>query len=461
MAALNPQLLAALHAQLGAGAVDTGEAISPRHHADWSGHDPCAPLALLRPRDTAEVAACLKLCHEYSQAVVVQGGLTGLAGGATPRPGELALSLERLRGIEALDTGGATLIAGAGTPLETIHEAAAAQGLQFALDLAARGSCTIGGNISTNAGGIRVIRYGMAREQVLGLEAVLADGTVLSSMNTMLKNNAGYDLKQLFIGTEGTLGVITRAVLRLQPAPRERHTAMVAVADFERLVTLLGECRRSFGGELSSFEVMWSDYYEFAAGHVHSGARPFSEPHALYVLIELESFAAGEHGGRLESGLATLLERGVIQDGVVARSIEESNRLWRVRDAAGELMVHVPHALSYDISLPMPAMAAYLTKLQAEVAPFMGPLPPLLFGHLGDGNLHVLIGPRDLGVVPELNAIVYGALRGFGSVAAEHGIGVAKRDYLGNSRTSAEVALMRQLKAALDPKRILNPGRVI
>jgi len=461
METVNPQLLLALRAQLGAGAVETGAAIGARHHADWSGHDPCAPLALLRPRSTAEVACCLKLCHDFAQPIVVQGGLTGLAGGATPRPGELALSLERLRGIESLDTNGATLIAGAGTPLATIHEAAAAQGLQFALDLAARGSCTIGGNIATNAGGIRVIRYGMAREQVLGLEAVLADGTVLSSMNTMLKNNAGYDLKQLFIGTEGTLGVITRAVLRLQPAPRERHTALVAVADFDNLVALLAECRRSYGGELSSFEVMWSDYYEFAAGHVHSGARPFTDRYALYALIELESFGAGAHGDRLERGLAMLLERGVIQDGVVARSLDESNRLWRVRDAAGELMVHVPHALSYDISLPMPAMAAYLAQVQAAVAPFMGPLPPLLFGHLGDGNIHLLIGPRDLSVVPKLNAIVYGALRGFGSVAAEHGIGVAKRDYLGNSRSGAEVALMRQLKAALDPQRILNPGRVI
>ncbi len=438
-----------------------GAEIGARHHGDWSGHDRCAPVALLRPRATAQVATCLKLCHEFAQPIVVQGGLTGLAGGGTPRAGELALSLERLKGIESLDAAGATMIAAAGTPLAVIHEAAAAQGLQFALDLAARGSCTIGGNIATNAGGIRVIRYGMAREQVLGLEAVLADGTVLSSMNTMLKNNAGYDLKQLFIGTEGTLGIITRAVLRLQPAPCERHTAFVALHAFADLVTLLSECRRLYGGQLAAFEVMWSDYYEFAAGHVLTGAKPFAEQHPLYVLIELESFEPGKDASRLEAGLAALLERGVIQDGVVARSLEDSNRLWRVRDAAGELMVHVPHALSYDISLPLPATERYLTQLLPAIAPYLSAVPPLLFGHLGDGNIHLLVGPRNPEVAVQLNEIVYGALRGFGSVAAEHGIGTVKRAYLGNSRNEAEVALMRQLKRCLDPKQILNPGRVI
>ena len=458
---MDKALLAALRAQLGAETVATGTDIGERYHADWTGQDRCAPAALVRPRSTAQVAACLKLCHEYAQPVVVQGGLTGLAGGATPRAGELALSLERLKGIESLDVASATLIAGAGTPLVAIHEAAAALGMQFALDLAARGSCTIGGNIATNAGGIRVIRYGMAREQVLGLEAVLADGTVVSSMNSMLKNNAGYDLKQLFIGTEGTLGIITRAVLRLQPAPCERHTAMVALAAFGDLVTLLAECRRLYGGQLAAFEVMWSDYYEFAAGQVLTGARPFAELHPLYALIELESFEPGQDASRLEAGLAALLERAVIRDGVVARSLEESARLWRVRDAAGELMAHVPHALSYDISLPLPATESYLTQLLPAIAPFMGAAPPLLFGHLGDGNIHLLVGPRDAQAAPQINVIVYGALQGIGSVAAEHGIGTLKRDYLGHSRSDAEVALMRQLKLSLDPKGILNPGRVI
>jgi FAD/FMN-containing dehydrogenase len=458
---MDTALLNALRAQLGPDAVALGADIGARHHGDWSGHDRCAPVALLRPRSTAQVATCLALCHQYAQPIVVQGGLTGLAGGATPRAGELALSLERLQGIESLDVAGATMIAAAGTPLEKLHEAAAAQGLQFALDLAARGSCSIGGNIATNAGGIRVIRYGMAREQVLGLEAVLADGTVVSSMNTMLKNNAGYDLKQLFIGTEGTLGIVTRAVLRLHPAPCERHTAFVALDSFAALVSLLGECRRLYGGQLAAFEVMWSDYYEFAAGHVMAGARPFAERHPLYALIELESFEPGKDAGRLEDGLASLLERGTIVDGVVAQSIEDSNRLWRVRDAAGELMVHIPHALSYDISLPLSATEQYLEQLLPKVMPLTGKVPPLLFGHLGDGNIHLMVGPRDPAVEMQLNEVVYGALQGFGSVAAEHGIGTVKRAYLGNSRNEAELALMRQLKRCLDPKQILNPGRVI
>jgi FAD/FMN-containing dehydrogenase len=247
----------------------------------------------------------------------------------------------------------------------------------------------------------------------------------------------------------------------LHPAPCERHTAFVALDSFAALVSLLGECRRLYGGQLAAFEVMWSDYYEFAAEHVMTGARPFAERHPLYALIELESFEPGKDAGRLENGLASLLERGTIVDGVVAQSLEDSNRLWRVRDAAGELMVHIPHALSYDISLPLSATEQYLEQLMPKVAPLTGQVPPLLFGHLGDGNIHLMVGPRDPAVEMQLNELVYGALQGFGSVAAEHGIGTVKRAYLGNSRNEAELALMRQLKRCLDPKQILNPGRVI
>ncbi|HUO79838.1 MAG TPA: FAD-binding oxidoreductase [Steroidobacteraceae bacterium] len=454
-------LLESLAAELPPGTLLSGPEAGPRHHADWTRINACEPRAVLRPRSTAEVATILRRCHGASQPVVVQGGLTGLAGGATPRAGELALSLERLRGIEEVDPDGGTMQVLAGTPLAAVQEAADRHGLQFALDLGARGSCTIGGNIATNAGGNRVIRYGMTRELVLGLEAVLADGTVLSSLNRMLKNNAGYDLKQLFIGTEGTLGVVTRAVLRLHPAPRERITAFVATDSFEALVGLLRESRAAFGGQLGSFETMWENYFEFALRELKVGVRPFAAPHAHYALIEIEALEPAGDAARLETFLARVLESGCAADALIARSLDESARLWKIRESAGEILLKLGMPMSYDVSLPIARMVGYLEQLRAEVPAVLGERPLFVFGHLGDGNLHLVTGLRSLAEVAPLDRVVYGALAGFGSVSAEHGIGQLKRHWLASSRQPAEIALMRQLKATLDPRGILNPGRVL
>ncbi|HXQ63570.1 MAG TPA: FAD-binding oxidoreductase [Steroidobacteraceae bacterium] len=454
-------LLASLDSELGPGGVLTGETIGARYHSDWTRLNACPPAAVLRPRSTEEVATILRRCHGVSQPVVIQGGLTGLAGGATPRPGELSLSLERLSGIEAIDVDGGTVCVRAGTLLAAIHEAVAGHGLQFALDLPARGSCQIGGNIATNAGGNRVIRYGMTRALVLGLEAVLADGTVLSSMNSMLKNNAGYDLKQLFIGTEGTLGVVTRAVLRLHPAPRDRLTALVAIPSFTGLVAVLHEVSAALGGQLGSFEVMWSDYYEFAASKVLTGPRPFAARHPYYALVELEALEPAGDSERFETLLAQLIEDGFATDAVLARSLEDSARLWRVRESAGELMMHLMPVTAYDISLPIARMDDYLQAIGRATAPLLREFPLFIFGHLGDGNLHIVAAAKAAADVRALDALIYGALEGFGSVSAEHGIGVLKRGYLGMSRGPAEITLMRTLKATLDPRNILNPGRVL
>ena len=454
-------LLEVLGNALGAGGVVVGAEINERHGSDATGLNACMPRALLRPRTTAEVSSILRHCHGAAQPIVIQGGLTGLVGGATPRNGELALSLERLTGIESIDRDGSTLTVRAGTPLAAIHEEVSRHGLQFALDLGARGSCSIGGNISTNAGGNRVIRYGMTRELVLGLEAVLADGTVLTSMNCMMKNNAGYDLKHLFIGSEGTLGVVTRAVLRLHAAPRDRLTALVAVPSFEALVAVLRESRAALGGQLGSFEAMWSAYYEFSVERVLTGPRPFSARHPYYALIELEALNPELDAERLEALLARLIGDGLVADAVLARSLAESARLWRVRESAGELLAHLRPVAAYDISLPIEAMSAYLADIEARAAPLLGKWPLFIFGHLGDGNLHIVGGVASLGDTAALDAIVYGALEGLGSVSAEHGIGVLKRGYLAKSRSPVEVELMKRLKAALDPRNILNPGRVL
>ena len=453
-------LLDSLAATLPPGTVSTGDDVGARHQCDWTGRSPCRPPAVIRPRSTEEVSIALRLCNAAGQPVVVQGGLTGLAGGATPRAGEVALSLERLVGVEEVDPDGGTMRVLSGKPLAAVQDAAEAHGLQFPLDLGARGSCTIGGNISTNAGGNRVIRYGMTRALVLGLEAVLADGTIVSSLNAMLKNNAGYDLKQLFIGTEGTLGVVTRAVLRLHPLPGEKLTAFVAADSFAAMARLLSAARAALGGQLGSFEAMWSDYYEFAVGQLGVTNRPFAKRHAYYVLIEVEALDPVHDSERLERLLARLVEDGIAADAVLAGSLEESARLWRVRDAAGELMIRLPNLVAFDVSLPIPRMEQYVEDMRARGAPYLGEHPPYVFGHLGDGNLHIVASLTGYQHLHAYDEAVYGALAGFGSVSAEHGIGVLKREWLPLSRQPAEIALMRALKQALDPNGILNPGRV-
>src|SRR5215510_14296423 len=265
--------------------VSTEPDVLDKHACDWSNVNRQRPLAVLRPRTVAEVSASLRMCHGAGIAVVPQGGLTGLAGGATPRAGQAVLSLERLKGVEEVDRDSATMTVLAGTPLQAAQQAAEDAGLYLALDIGSRGSCQIGGNIATNAGGNNVIRYGMARAQVLGLETVLADGTILSALTKVMKNNAGYDLNQLFIGSEGTLGVVTRVVLRLHPKPRSKSTALVATSGFDATVRILRRLQGALG-EVSAFEAMWPDFYRYVTNHPASGAKPMSDAHPFYALTE-------------------------------------------------------------------------------------------------------------------------------------------------------------------------------
>ena len=466
---MDQALLKALRAQLGADAVATGTAIGARYHADWTGHDRCAPMALVRPRSTAQVATCLRLCHEYAQPVVVQGGLTGLAGGATPRAGELALSLERLKGIESLDVAGATLVAGAGTPLAAIHEAAAAHGLQFALDLAARGSCTIGGNISTNAGGIRVIRYGMAREQVLGLEAVLADGTVVSSMNSMLKNNAGYDLKQLFIGAEGTLGIITAAVLKLFPLPQATATAWLAIESPQTAVRLLSELQRAFGATLTACELVSDVSLSLVLKNIPGSQAPLATS-PWYLLVELSG--AGEEGAlsaELGDFLEKTLESGAISDGVLAQSGEQAKRLWALRENISEAQKIEGFSIKHDISVPISRIAEFVERADAALKEAFPGIRIVTFGHVGDGNLHYNQSKPEAGenaafiaAQSPVNEIVHDIVHQLGgSISAEHGIGQLKRDELLRYKSPLEMELMRSIKRTLDPQGLMNPGKVL
>ena len=456
------ELLMTLSRALGEDAVLSGPEVSDKYAVDVSGENPHKPVAVVLPRSTADVATILRHCSDARQPVVVQGGLTGLSGGATPQPGELALSLERMSGVESLDKASMTLTALSGTSLQVIQEAAAAAGLLFPLDLGARGSCQLGGLIATNAGGNQVIRFGMTRNLVLGLEVVLADGTVISSMNRMLKNNAGYDLKQLFIGTEGTLGVVTRAVLRLFPRQPGKCTALCALASFPSVVDLLREMQTKMGGSLSAFEVMWASYYDYVIEHVEKLRSPFERSHRLYALIETEGTDSANDAERFENALGSALESGVIQDAVIAQSGKDGRAFWAIRDGIAEITPALMPYASLDVSLGLADMPGFLDQVDAALAARFDSITNLVFGHVGDNNLHLFI---TTGVESDVELIldtVYKITGDHqGSVSAEHGIGTLKREYLRYSRSNEELELMRRLKRTLDPNGILNAGRVI
>jgi FAD/FMN-containing dehydrogenase len=441
--------------------------VPPRNDNDHSSLPPARPGIVLRPSDTAGVAAAMRLCREHGHAVVPQGGLTGLCGGARAVDGAVALSLERLTGIDEIDPSSSTITVRAGTPLQVVQQAVDAAGFFFPLDLGARGSCAIGGNLSTNAGGNRVIRYGMARESVLGVEVVLPDGTVVDCMNKMLKNNAGYDLKHLFIGSEGTLGIITRAVLRMFPKPACTMAALCAVKDFDSVVALLGSARRHVGPLLSAFEVMWPDYWAIATGRVKNVRNPFPDSaHGAYVLIEALGTDPVADPPRFEAWLGELLEGGTLPDAAVAQSMSDVQSFWGVRDACAEFYqppVIGPH-LAFDIGLPVDAMARYRDECKAELAARIPGCQSVFYGHIGDGNMHLLAWVPGASEQPEeaVDEVVYELVRRHhGTVSAEHGIGTLKRRWLGHARTPEQIALMRTLKHALDPQNLLNPGKVI
>jgi FAD/FMN-containing dehydrogenase len=417
-----------------------GADVPERNRNDWSTQAPTTPLAVIRPLDAAGVSAALRACREAGVPVVPQGGLTGLCGGARPEDGWVALSMERMVGVEEIDGDSATMTVRAGTPLEAVQRAASDAGFYFALDLGARGSCAIGGNLSTNAGGNRVIRYGMARELVLGLEWVLPDGTIVTSLNKMLKNNAGYDLKQLFIGSEGTLGVITRIVLRLHPQPGCTMSALVALPDYPAVVRLLSAARRGLGPLLSAFEVMWPDYWHVVTERV--GVRPpVSGGHGLYVLVEAQGMDEAVDAPRFQAWLERFAEGGDIADAAVAQSVADTQSFWALRDA-------------------------FATQCKAALLAQIPGCQSVYYGHIGDGNVHLVAWVEGLSITEQpkkrMDEVIYGTVRDFkGSISAEHGIGTAKKPYLSYARSAEEIALMRTLKAALDPLNLLNPGKVI
>ena len=455
-------VIEALTAALGS-QVRIGSDIPARNHADARGLQPTPPMALILPQTTDDIATALRICHQHRQPIVTQGGLTGLAGGAHPANGEIALSLERMSGIEEIDTASATLTALAGTPLANIQQAADEAGFLCGIDLGARGSCTIGGNIATNAGGNQVVRYGMARRNTLGLEVVLADGTVIRSLNKMLKNNAGYDWTQLFIGSEGTLGVITRVVIGLHPKPQGIQTALCAVSSFDDALVLLRKFQQAHPGRLLVFEAMWREFMTVAT-QICGLSAAFGSEHDVTLLIEADM---GEDPAGPEAFsllLSEFYEQDLIKDAVVAQSRADRNRFWAYRETPYEYGRFLPEEIRFDVSVPLNRMSEAVEHLRQEMPRQWPDAIYVVFGHVADSNIHINVAIRDMddSTRKGVQKLVYDLVSELeGSISAEHGIGRIKRPYLPLSRTEPERAVMDKMKQMLDPEGILNPGRVL
>ena len=424
---------------------------------------------VLRPGSVAEVADILRLANDTATAIVPQGGNTGLVGGQIPQHGEIVLSLNRLDRIREVDPISNTMTCEAGVTLLKAREAAAGVDRLYPQLLPSEGTCTIGGNLSTNAGGTAALAYGIARSHALGIEVVLADGRVLNNLNKLKKDNTGYDLKNLFIGAEGTLGVITAAVLRLVPRPRSMETAFVGVPSPEAALDLLGLATERTAGGVTSFELMLRLGVELVLRHGSGCRDPLPDAHPWYVLIELSSQARSGLRAVLEEILAEGLERGLVQDATIADSLDQTKMFWRIREMFGEVQRHEGGSIKHDISVPVAAVPAFIAEASAAVTRLIPGSRPLPFGHLGDGNIHYNVAQpvgadkaEFLKRWDEVNAAVFAVVaRHGGSISAEHGIGVIKRDLLPKVKDPVAFELMRTLKRTLDPKGILNPGKVL
>jgi len=450
--------LGALAEIVGASNVLTGELDTAAYLTDWRKQFSGAALGVVRPAGTAEVSALVRACAAAGVAIVPQGGNTGLCGGSVPtgaRP-EIVLSLSRMNRIRELDAANSTLTAEAGCVLADVQRAAAQAGRLFALSLAAEGSCQIGGNLSTNAGGVNVLRYGNARDQVLGLEAVLPDGRVWDGLRGLRKDNTGYDLKQLFIGAEGTLGVITAAVLKLHPKPAASATAWIAVEDPRRAVELLNHLRVACADRLTAFELLSRRCVDAVLAHRRALRDPL--PGARwYALAQLDDSGPGE---ALHELLAHALTAAAAQNAVIAKSQAEASALWSIREGVPEAQfTNVKH----DISVAVSKVPELIERADAAIESAFPGTAIFCFGHVGDGNLHYNVGDATLlARRDEVNRLVYEAVDALGgSISAEHGLGQLKRGEIARHKAPLELELMRAVKRALDPQGLMNPGKVI
>jgi len=465
-------LIERVRAIVGSAALIAADSEFAAYATDWRKRYSGKPIAVVKPSTTDEVAKLVRVCAETRTAIVPQGGNTGLCGGATPDASgsQLVLNLSRMNRIREIDSRNNTMTAEAGCVLANLQKAAADAERLFPLSLAAEGSCEIGGNLSTNAGGVAVLRYGNARELVLGLEVVLPSGEIWNGLRGLRKDNTGYDLKQLFIGAEGTLGVITAAVLKLFPLPRSRATAVVALQSPAKALALLEHALQSCGERLTGFELFSEFCLSLVLRHFKDTAAPFAEKYPNYVLLELSDTQPGDAVRALAEGmLASTLEKRLIIDAALAQNESQARAFWKLREFISEAQAHEGPNIKHDVSLPISRIAEFIAATDAELARAFPGIRMVVFGHLGDGNLHYNVSPpggvaadafmRELGAV---NRIVHDAVARFGgSISAEHGLGQLKRDEIKRYKSPLELEMMRRVKAALDPLGIMNPGKVI
>jgi FAD/FMN-containing dehydrogenase len=456
----------------GAGHVLTSEADMAPFLTDWRGRHTGRALAVLRPDSVDQVAQLMQACAQWRIPVVPQGGRTGLVLGSVPDGSGSAvlLSLARLNQVRAVDAVNRTITVDAGCILAAIQQAAAQHGCLFPLSLAAEGSCTIGGNLSTNAGGTAVLRYGNARDLCLGLEVVTAQGELWNGLRGLRKDNTGYDLRDLFIGAEGTLGVITGAVLKLFPQPKATITAMVALASPRAALALLTLMQDQCGASLTGFELMSDFALRLVVTHFPALPSPFAVRHCQYVLLEVASSESEAHAvALLEGSIAIALEQELADDAVVATSLAQSRALWQVREHISMAQAAAGKNIKHDVSLPISRIAEFIEHTDALLAAAFPGCQLVCFGHLGDGNLHYNVAPPDgtghaafLQHQDAINRLVHDSVASFdGSISAEHGIGALKRDELVRYKDAVELNMMRAIKAALDPLGIMNPGKIL
>lgn len=435
-----------------------------RYLSDWTGTRYGVPVGLERPSTTRELVSILESCVRTRQPLAIQGGRTGVSGGAAPGDGELVLSMERLSQIEEFDRQTGVVVAGAGVVLEDLQRTVEAEGWSFPLDLASRGSCQLGGNAATNAGGSRVLKYGSMRSLVLGMEAVLADGSVLGPPNRLVKNNAGYSLSSLLVGSEGTLGIVSRIALKLTPTPAVRRTALLALAPAAGLGAVLARLRADLADSLSAFEVMWPDFVA-EAGAVQPSHRGLPSSFAAHrmALIEVEGRDDDLLGSLLETTLMCCIEDGMVIDVVLSSSGRDAENLWALRESVGEIQSRIRPYAGFDLGLPAVEHDAFVTQAKRLLQDRLPAVQSYFFGHAGDDNLHAVAGPcSEPGTRDLIERTLFELLpAGRNSVTAEHGIGRKKKQHLHLSRSVAEISAMRAIKGALDPYNLLNPGRVL
>ncbi|WP_353779950.1 FAD-linked oxidase C-terminal domain-containing protein [Winogradskyella sp. 3972H.M.0a.05] len=442
----------------------TGDSLLSRYHHIWQMDKPLQAKAMLLPESTSEVAELMKICHAENQPVTVFGGLTNLVGSTETNEQEVVISMERMNSMEQPDLQSRTITVEAGVILEHVQEAATKNQLLFPLNYGAKGSAQIGGAISTNAGGLQVLRYGMTRNLVLGLEVVLADGTILSSLKKVIKDNSAYDLKQLFIGSEGTLGVVTKAVLKLVELPKSRVSAFVGINEYDKVVSFMRYMDQGMAGTLSSYELIWNESYKTLTKDPSIDWTPLPYDYDYYILLEGLGSDQEHDQSRLENLLEGALHEELILDAVMAYSQSELNKFWHIRENVDALVAHCDYDQHFDISLPVNVIGKTISSITEKLAKIEGVTHIFPFGHVGDGNIHYIIGKttEEDTLRRQINDVVYEPIKSIkGSVSAEHGIGLHKKEYLNLCRTEEEIELMKQIKRTLDPKNILNRGKVL